>query len=108
MVNAKCALVAAVVFIAALSQSSAVPGDTTLQEYAGVYRWSPDAYVYLQLWDEFTGFGKPRQLVAFDESGDVRTLYPAARDEFSAGPGMAVPEPIESRIHFERAPDGKI
>ena len=71
MVNAKCALVAAVVFIAALSQSSAVPGDTTLQEYAGVYRWSPDAYVYLQLWDEFTGFGKPRQLVAFDGSGDV-------------------------------------
>ena len=88
--------------------AGSIENERTLQEYSGVYRWSPDAYLYLQLWDEFTGFGKPRELVAFDESGDVRTLYPAARDEFTAGPGMAVSTPIESRIHFKRAGNGKI
>ena len=47
--------------------------EKALREYAGVYQWGPNAFVYLQMWDEFSGFGKP-QLVAFDESGDVRTL----------------------------------
>jgi len=36
-----------------------------------------------QTWDEFT-FGKPSELVAFDETGDVRTLYPTDRDQFFA------------------------
>ena len=82
--------------------------ETTLREYAGVYRWQPDAFVYLQLWNEFTGFGKPKALVAFDESGDIRTLYPTATDDFFAGPGMAVPTSIEARVHFERDRTGKI
>ena len=41
-----------------------------------MYRWGPDAFVYLQLWHEFSGFDKPGQLVAFDESGVIRVLYP--------------------------------
>jgi hypothetical protein len=41
--------------------------EKVLREYAGVYRWGADAFVYLQLWHEFTGFDKPGQLVAFDE-----------------------------------------
>src|SRR5439155_12904001 len=48
--------------------------EKALHEYAGVYQWEPNAFVYLQLWEEFSGFGKPK-LVAFDESGEVRTLY---------------------------------
>ena len=51
----------------------------TLREYIGAYQWEPNAFVYLQMWNEFTGTD---QLVAFDESGEVRTLYPIDRDHF--------------------------
>ena len=46
--------------------------EQVLREYTGVYRWDDNAVVYLQMWNEFSGFDKPSQLVAFDESGDVR------------------------------------
>jgi hypothetical protein len=82
--------------------------ETALREYAGAYRWGPDAFVYLQIWHEFSGFGKPGHLVAFDESGDVRILYPTERDRFFAGPGAAVPAPVESRIDFQRDAWGTI
>ena len=75
----------------------------TLREYTGVYQWGPNAFVYLQLWIELGN-----QLVAFDESGEVRTLYPTDRDRFFAGPGAAVPGSIESRIEFHRDTSGKI
>jgi hypothetical protein len=75
--------------------------EKALREYTGVYQWGPNAFVYLQMWDEFSGFGKP-QLVAFDESGDVRTLYPTGAHQFFAGPGAALPASIESRITFQR------
>jgi hypothetical protein len=80
---------------AALQTPAVRPVDEqVLREYAGVYRWTPDAFLYLQLWNEFAG---TNQLVAFDESGEVRTLYPTDRDRFFAGPGAAVPSSIESR-----------
>ena len=82
--------------------------QTALREYTGVYQWEPNAFVYLQMWDEFSGFGKPAQLVAFDESGEVRTLYPTDRDRFFAGPGAAVSTSIESRIEFQRDGAGTI
>ena len=75
--------------------------ETVLREHTGVYQWGPNAFVYLQMWDEFSGFGKP-QLVAFDESGDVRTLYPTDGNQFFAGPGAALSASIESRIAFQR------
>lgn len=76
-----------------------------LREYAGVYRWGPDAFVYLQPWNELTGTD---QLVAFDESGQVRTLYATDRDRFFAGPGAAVATSIESRIDFQRDGAGRV
>ena len=82
--------------------------EEVLREYAGVYRWAPNAFLYLQLWNEFVGFDQPGQLVAFDESGEVRTLYPVGRDQFFAGPGMAVSTSIESRIEFQRDAAGRI
>jgi pimeloyl-ACP methyl ester carboxylesterase len=82
-------------------------GEKVLREYTGVYRWAPNAFVYLQMWEEFSGFGKPK-LVAFEESGEARTLYPTDRDQFFAGPGVAVPASIESRIEFQRDAAGKI
>ena len=78
-----------------------------LREYAGVYQWSPNAFGYLQMWEEFSGFGKPN-LAAFDESGEVRTLYPTDRDQFFAGPGVADPASLESRIEFQRGTTGNI
>src|SRR6185295_14207199 len=34
--------------------------EKALREYTGVYQWGPNAYLYLQMWDEFSGFGKPQ------------------------------------------------
>jgi pimeloyl-ACP methyl ester carboxylesterase len=82
--------------------------EKALREYSGVYRWEPTGYVYLQMWNEFSGVGNPSELVAFDESGQVRTLYPTDRDRFFAGPGMAVSASIESRIEFQRDGTGQI
>ena len=78
--------------------------EKVLREYTGVYRWEPNAFVYLQLWNEFTGFDKPSQLVSFDESGEVRTLYPTDRDQFFAGPGMAVSgvDRVSNRVSTRR------
>ena len=50
----------------------------------------------------------PSQLVAFDESGEVRTLYPVEGDRFFAGPGAAVSTSVESQIEFQRDNMGKI
>ena len=79
-----------------------------LREYTGVYSSAPDAFLYLQLWNEFSGFDKPAQLVAFDDSGEIRVLYPTARDQFFAGPGAAVSKSLEARIEFRRDGAGTI
>jgi len=76
--------------------------ESALHEYAGVYQWDTNAFVYLQVWSQFVGFDKPGQLVALDESGEIRVLYPTDRDQFFAGPGAAVHGSIESRIRFQR------
>ena len=108
--------VAAVVALAAAAigrstfQTPAVRSvdENVLREYTGVYQWEPNAFVYLQVWHEFSGFDKPGQLVSFDESGDVRVLYPSDRDQFFAGPGAAVSTSVESRIAFQRDGSGKV
>ena len=82
--------------------------ESSLREYTGVYQWDRDAFLYLQLWDEFSGFGKPRQLVAFDETGEVRVLHPTNRDRFFTGPGAAVKTSVESQIEFQRDAAGRI
>ena len=82
--------------------------EKVLREYAGVYQSAPNSFVYLQLWNEFSGFDKPGQLVSFDESGEIRVLYPTDRDQFFAGPGAAISTSVESRIDFQRDGAGKI
>jgi pimeloyl-ACP methyl ester carboxylesterase len=78
--------------------------EPTLREYAGAYQWEKDGFLYLQMWGEFSG---SPQLGAFDESGEVRALYPTDRDRFFAGPGLAVASSIESRIEFQRDGAGR-
>lgn len=82
--------------------------EMRLREYTGVYQWERDAFIYLQIWHEFSGFANPGQLVAVDESGEIRVLFPTDRDRFSAGPGAAVRTPVESRIQFQRDHAGTI
>lgn len=77
--------------------------EKILRGYAGVYEWIPGAFVYLQTWDEFGG-----SLVAFDESGEIRTLYQTDTDHFFAGPGAALSSSVESRIAFHREATGTI
>jgi uncharacterized protein len=79
--------------------------EKALREYTGVYQWSPNAFVYLQIWTELSA---TNPLVALDESGELRTLFPTDRDRFFTGPGAAVPSTIESRIEFQRDANGRI
>jgi uncharacterized protein len=100
------ALLAAVIALSAPQLPAVRPVDEKiLREYAGVYQWEPNAFMYLQMWSELAG---KNQLVAFDESGEVRALYPTENDRFFAGPGTAVSSAIESRINFERDSTGRI
>jgi len=103
------ALLGALITISARQTPVVHPVDeSVLREYTGVYQWGLNAFVYLQMWDEFSGFGKP-QLVAFDETGDVRTLYPIdGNNNFFTGPGAAMPASIESRVAFQRDAAGSI
>jgi alpha-beta hydrolase superfamily lysophospholipase len=80
-------------------------GESTLREYAGAYQWRADSFVYLQMWNELTA---ENALVAFDESGEVRTLYPTGPDRFFAGPGAAVSTSIEADVAFERDGTGVV
>ena len=82
--------------------------ENILREYNGVYQWQPGWFMYLQMWHEFSGFDKPSQLVSFDESGDVRVLYPSDRDRFFTGSSAAVPTTMESRIEFQRDAGGGV
>jgi dienelactone hydrolase len=79
--------------------------QATLGEYAGVYQWDSGGLVHLQTWVEF---GATPQLGAFDESGEVRALYSTDIDRFFAGPGMAIPTAIESRVSFQRDSTGRV
>lgn len=79
--------------------------EASLREYAGTYQWDRNAFLYVQMWSEFAG---TNQLVAFDENGELRTLYPTERDRFFVGPGAAVPTAVESRIEVQRDAQGKI
>ena len=79
--------------------------EATLRQYAGVYQWETDSFLYLQLWQEFTG---TNQLMALDENGELRVLYATAPDRFFAGHGIAVPTSAQSRIEFQRDATGRI
>lgn len=99
---------AALVVARALQGPAIRPLDeAALREYTGVYRWEDDGFVYLQLW-KLTSFEAPSDLVAIDESGEVRALYSTAPDRFFAGPGAAINTAVESHVGFERDGVGTI
>ena len=73
--------------------------EAALREYAGPYQWDGGGFVYMDMWAELSATS---QLVAFDEAGEIRTLYPTEPDRFFTGPGAGVSTSIESRIEFQR------
>ena len=74
------------------------------REFTGTYQSGPNAYLYMQIWNELSG--TPR-LVAFDESGTVRSLYPEGNGRFVAGTKAGVRDPVESTIQLSATPTGK-
>ena len=91
--------------VCAVRQSPAVVDldEAALRQFAGTYQWESGSFVDLQLWAELAG---STQLMAIDESGDIRALYPTGPDRFFAGPGAAVSSSIESRVEFRRDSHG--
>jgi predicted enzyme related to lactoylglutathione lyase len=74
-------------------------GTLIARSFQSPAQWERDSFLYLQIWPELTG---TRQLVAFDETGELRALFPTEPDRFFTGPGAAVPASVESRIEFQR------
>jgi uncharacterized protein len=92
------------VSLSQVAPTASIDGQS-LQKFVGTYEWGGDHFVYLQMWSELRG---KNDLVAFDESGEVRTLFPAEGGRFVSGPGAAVSDPVESRIEFNRDARGRI
>jgi hypothetical protein len=67
------AILLAVTVIRPTLQKAIAQRMDDVPKYAGVYRWQGGSFLYLQMWSELSG---KDQLVTFDESGQVRTLYP--------------------------------
>src|SRR5687768_7631188 len=97
--------IAAFVILALQTTTMPTLDPQALRDYAGAYEWEQGGFVYLQPWSELTG---KNDLVAFDEAGDVRVLYSADRDRFTAGRVAAVPTPVESEVAFERDRTGNV
>jgi pimeloyl-ACP methyl ester carboxylesterase len=98
------AVVAAVAGRAIQSRAGAID-ESVLRELAGTYQWESGSYLDLEIWSELSG---TNQLVALEETGEIRTLYPSEPDRFVAGPAAALPKPIESRIEFVRDEGGAV
>ncbi|MEO5923951.1 MAG: alpha/beta hydrolase [Bryobacteraceae bacterium] len=75
-----------------------------LQEYTGVYQTDENRTIFVDLWD---GLGSD-ELVTISQAGEVRTIYSTDRDKFFAGPTVALPTSVESRISFQRDRSGSI
>jgi hypothetical protein len=74
-----------------------------LERFAGFYRLSSREFVCIQPWPG--GGGK---LAYSDEAGQVRALFPVAKNVFSAGPGFLLQTPTEATLTFVRNSKGKI
>lgn len=78
-------------------------GLTDLEKFSGVYEISPGQFVYLQPWP-----GGEGKLAYSDETGQLRALFFASENVFSAGPGLLVPAPTEVKITFVQDSPGKV
>jgi dienelactone hydrolase len=100
------ALLAIPAALCSQNPSATARDSANLREYAGAYRWDGDSgFVYFQPWAEFTG---SRQLVAIDERGEARALFPTGRDVFTAGTAVGRATPMESRLEFQRDAAGRV
>jgi pimeloyl-ACP methyl ester carboxylesterase len=72
----------------------------SLQQLAGLYEADKGHLVSFRFQDE--------GLAMTDyQTGEVRLLFAAGEDQFVAGPGLSIPDPVEFRFRFQRV-DGKV
>jgi dienelactone hydrolase len=95
----------ALVYLSAQVPPLLAVDEQVLREYAGAYQWDQTHVVYLQVWAEFSG---SNQLVAFDDTGEIRVLFPTDRDRFFTGPGIRVSTALESTVDFQRDRAGQV
>jgi len=80
------------------------PDQNDLAQDAGAYAWEGNEVAYVQFWSELGN----EQLGIFDESGEIRALYPMGKDRFFVGAGIASPAPVEARVVFRRDRQGAV
>lgn len=77
--------------------------DTSFERHAGVYKCSSKKFLSLAIFDP--GDGQNRFLFTDFDTGVIRVLSPAEKDVFTAGPGLLIASPVESRLTFHRNGD---
>jgi pimeloyl-ACP methyl ester carboxylesterase len=74
--------------------------NTPFERHAGVYKCNSKAFLSLAIFDP--GDGQDRLLFTDFDTGVIRVLAPLERDVFTAGPGLLMASPVESRLTFHR------
>src|SRR5581483_8703656 len=90
-------LYAALAALLLVGTSAAATAPQPIEELCGVYELQSGEHIYIQPWP-----GGGGQLSYSDDAGTVRSLVPLSRDVFTAGPGLAVRDPVEMRFTFRR------
>lgn len=91
---------------AAITQTAVAqtPGEnaknTSFERHAGVYKGNSNTFLSLAIFDP--GDGQNRFLFTDFDTGVIRVLSPVEKDVFTAGPGLLVASPVESRLTFHR------
>lgn len=84
------------VFLAA-GTAEAMTTRIDSQPLCDTYRWDSGGFIDVLRWDELG----PGRLVAFDDEGWIRVLFPTGDGVFTAGQSIGVPDPTQARVRFE-------
>ena len=71
--------------------------SSILEKFFGFYEVSPGKYIYIQPMSEQDG-----KLIYATDDGQERVLFSSSLNVFSAGPGLLIPEPEETKLTFSQ------
>jgi pimeloyl-ACP methyl ester carboxylesterase len=97
--------------IAAVTQTAvgqAPPNEaktTSFEGHAGVYECNSKVFLSVASFDP--GDGQNRLLFTDFDTGVIRVLAPAEKDDFTAGPSFLIASPVELRLTFRRNESGE-
>jgi len=74
--------------------------NTPFERHAGVYKCDSKGFLSLAIFDP--GDGQNRFLFTDFDTGISRVLAPVGKDIFTAGPGLLMASPVESRLTFHQ------